>query len=130
LGLILSSFWAVYHAVPREGRWALLVLEGDLWSLGLFQGDQLDLFRQRRLPPGHPEEISEELERTFALLGTVPTRMILYQNPEVLSMSPALLRVEIFTSSAREEIKARGQEWPPFWHPEGEIYCGGFHALP
>jgi hypothetical protein len=130
LGLITSSFWAIYHAVPREGTWALLVLEGDLWSLGFFQGEQLDLFRQRRLLPGHPEGISEEVERTFAALGAMPSRLILYQNPEVLPLSPALLSIEIYTSSARSEVKAREQEWPPFWHPEGEIYCGGFHALP
>jgi len=130
LGLITSSFWAICHAVPMEGSWALLVLEGDLWSLGLFQGDQPRLFRQRRLPPGRPEGISEELERTFAMLGAAPARLILYQNPEVLPLSPALMQMEIYTSSARGEVRSKAQERPPFWDPEGEIYCGGLHALP
>jgi len=38
--------------------------------------------------------------------------------------------MEVFSSSSRTGVKADTDRLPPFWHPEGEIYIGGFHALP
>lgn len=129
LGLILSSFWSIYHAVPREGSWALLVVEGNLWSLGVFKGDRLEVFRQRRLLSDPPGALAEEMERTFALSEAVPDRLVVYQNPETIALSLPSSQIVVHPASAREGIKSGKGGLPPFWNPEGEIYCGGLHAL-
>ena len=130
LGLILSSFWAVFYGVAHQGAWALLVQEGDQWTFGIFQGDRLETFRQRRLLPDPLDAVAEELERTLALSETVPERLVVYQNPAATALSIPSSGMVLLAAAGREEIKAGKAGLPPFWHPEGEIFCGGLHALP
>ena len=130
LGLILSSFWAVYHGVSREGAWALLVQEGDQWTFGVFQGDRLETFRQRRLLHDPPEAVADELARTLALSETVPERLMVYQNPIAEPLSLPSSQIAILSAASREGIRPGKDGLPPFWNPEGEIYCGGLRALP
>ena len=130
LGAIVSSFWTLYNALPREGRWGLLVLEEGLWTLGAFNGEHLLQFRQRLIPPGGPAPVMEEIRRTFAMAQTPPTRLIVYQNPAVLPLEETEFAGDLLAPALRGRVRADASRLPQFWNPEGEIFAGGLHALP
>ena len=130
LGAVVSSFWTLYHALPREGRWGLLVLEEGLWTLGAFDGEHLLQFRQRLIPPGGPAPVMEEVHRTFAMTDAPPERLVVYQQPALLPLEDGGLPGEVLAPTLRGRIRAEASHLPQFWNPEGEIYVGGLHVLP
>ena len=130
LGAVLSTFWTLYHALPREGRWSLLVLEEGLWTLGAFDGERLLQFRQRLIPPGGPAPVLEEIGRTFTQTGEPPERTVVYQNPALLPLEEGGLPGVVLAPALRGRVKAEASRLPQFWNPEGEIFAGGLHAIP
>jgi len=130
LGAVVSSFWTLYHALPREGRWGLLVLEEGLWTLGTFEGEHLLQFRQRLIPPGGAAPVLEEVRRTFSLAEAPPARIVVYQHPALLPLEEGDLPGEVLTPALRGRIRAEASRLPQFWNPEGEIFAGGLHAIP
>lgn len=67
IGAIFSSFWAIFFMLPKNGIWAFLNVERDVWSLGIFDGELPILFRQKIFPRQAPSLLIEELQRTINL---------------------------------------------------------------
>ncbi len=67
LGQIVSSFWSLYYAIPKKGSFALLNLENDTWTLGIFENSNIISLRQRIIPKGNLNILIEEIERTINL---------------------------------------------------------------
>jgi hypothetical protein len=130
LGMVISTFWALAQALPREGRWGLLVLEGAVWTFGAFEGDRLRQLRQRIVPPGGAEPLLEEVRRTFTLSPAPPARLVVYQDPAVLPLEEGGLPAEVLAPALRGRVRADAARLPQFWNPQGEILVGGLHALP
>lgn len=130
LGAVNSSFWTLYHALPRAGNWGLLVLEEGLWTLGAFQGERLVDLRQRLIPPGGPGPVLEEIRRSFVLAEILPERLVVYQNPAFLPFEEGALPGEVLAPALRGRVRADASRLPQFWNPEGEIFMGGLHAVP
>ncbi len=67
LGQIVSSFWSLYYTIPKKGNFALLNLEKDSWTLGLFENNKIISLRQRIIPKENLNVLIEEIERTINL---------------------------------------------------------------
>jgi hypothetical protein len=131
LGAVVTSFWTLYHALPRQGDWGLLVVEEGLWTLGAFTDGHLLSLRQRLLPPGGPGPVMDEVRRTFALGGAAPpSRLVVYQHPAVLPLEEGGLPGEVLAPALRGRVRADASRLPQFWNPEGEIFAGGLHVVP
>jgi hypothetical protein len=128
LGFIISTFWALSFLVPKRGRWALLNIEKDTWTLGIFEENNLINFRQKIFPFGNPSFLIEEVERTIKL-NEKPLDFFYFNLANSEIRKEDLLVQYNFLKPYVENIKFL-KEPPIWWENLGSPFLGVLYGLP
>lgn len=112
LGLITSSFWALSFLIPKKGIWALLSIERDIWTLGIFEGEKLLSLRQKMLPGENFDVLQEEIERTIKIQEKPLENFYINSNNPDFNLENLVLPFNLLKPGAGE-VKVLKE--PPLW---------------
>ncbi len=127
LGFIISSFWALSFLIPKKGNWALLNIEKDTWTLGIFEEDQLLSFRQKIIPVGNLSILNEEIERTLKLNQKPIDYFYFNFNNLEIEKNGFTLNYNFLKPTLENIIFMRD---PPLWWEDlGNIFLGALYGL-
>ncbi|MEJ5165468.1 MAG: hypothetical protein WHV67_00390 [Thermoanaerobaculia bacterium] len=128
LGFITSSFWALSFLVPKKGTWALLSIEKNLWTLGIFEEEKLLSLRQKILPEENFSLMKEEIERTLNLNEKTVENFYLNLNNPYFESENFYLDFNFLTLSP-EGVKVL-KEAPLWWERFKGPFLGVLYGIP
>lgn len=128
LGFIISSFWALSFLIPKKGIWALLNIDREVWTFGLFEGEELVSFRQKIIPKENPSSLIEEVLRTIGISGKNIDYFYFNLNNDEIKKEDFIFPFNLLTPDL-ENIKFLCEP-PQWWENLGNIFLGALYGLP
>lgn len=127
LGFIISSFWALSFLIPKKGIWALLNIEKDTWTLGIFEEDQLLSFRQKIIPVGNLSILNEEIDRTLKLNQKPIDYFYFNFNNSEIEKNVYTINYNLLKPTLENIIFMN--DTPIWWENLGNIFLGALYGL-
>lgn len=128
LGQIISSFLSLSFLIPKKGIWALLNIDKEVWSFGIFHEQKLISFRQKIIPKENPSNLIEEVERTINLIQKhIEYFYFNINNPEI-EKEGFLLPYNLLKPDV-EDVKFLSEP-PSWWNSLKNIFLGALYGLP
>mgnify|MGYP005844092317 CR=1 FL=1 len=128
LGQIISSFWSLFFLIPKKGNWALLNIDKQVWSFGIFEGQELISFRQKIIPKENLSYLIEEVERTIKLTQKHIEYFYFNLNNSDLKEEEFLLPFNLLKPDV-EDLKFLSEP-PSWWNSLKNIFLGALYGLP
>lgn len=128
LGLIISSFWSMVFLIPKNGTWALLNIDKDTWTFGIFKESELITFRQKIIPKENFENLIEEIKRTIKLTNEEIEYFYFNLNNFEIEKEKFLLLFNLLKPNV-SNVKLLSEP-PNWWENLQNTFLGALYGLP